>query len=111
MDLGDNSTTITLHQAAALASQVTEVLLYCSCKQGTSCGTKQCKCFKLGHKCTNYCHRASNKPEACQNLAREEDQNTHIMVPRALGPASSISTPTSTAPNTSDSDSTVTQHM
>ena len=32
------------------------------------------------------------------------------MVPRALGPASSISTPTSTAPNTSDSDSTVTQN-
>jgi hypothetical protein len=80
--LGDNSTSTTLHRAAALASQAKEVLLYCSCKQTTSCCTKRCKCFKSGAKCTNYCHGSNDEPEDCPNLAPAEERNTQRLVPQ-----------------------------
>ncbi|KAF8426085.1 hypothetical protein EV426DRAFT_594975 [Tirmania nivea] len=93
LDLGNNTTAISLHQAAALASQVTELLLYCSCKQETSCKTKQCKCFKSGYKCTNYCHQGSKEPDSCLNLALPENCNTRILIPRIQIPIPSSEPP------------------
>ena len=115
MEIIDNSTTITLHQAAALASQVTEVVLYYTCKQATACHTKRCKCFKSGAKCTNYCPQPNEEPEACPNLALPEDRNTRILVSRTLPPlptseSSHKPPPPSPAIIQSDSDSQTTQN-
>ncbi|KAF8422259.1 hypothetical protein EV426DRAFT_176299 [Tirmania nivea] len=107
LDLGNNTTAISLHQAAALASQVTELLLYCSCKQETSCKTKRCKCFKSGYKYTNYCHQGSKEPDSCLNLALPENRNTRILIPRIQTPIPSSSIISTT--NLSDSDSSTTQ--
>ncbi|KAF8419361.1 hypothetical protein EV426DRAFT_616057, partial [Tirmania nivea] len=93
LNLGNNTIAISLHQAAALASQVTELLLYCSCKQETSCKTKQCKCFKSGHK------------YSCLNLALPENRNTRILIPRIQIPIPS----SSIISTLSDSDSSTTQ--
>ena len=111
LDLGNNTSIITFHKAAALASQVTEVLLYCSCKQLTSCHTKRCKCFKLGARCTNYCHRSTDASDDCPNIAPPADRNSRILIPRCLPNAvHSISGILSATSNsTSDSDSTTTE--
>jgi len=84
-----NSTLLSLRHAAALASQVTEVLLYCTCQHSASCGTRRCKCYKFGAKCTNYCHRSSEVTDTCINLAPIEERNIRVLVPRV--PDSDIS--------------------
>jgi len=84
-----NSTLISLHHAAARASQVTEVLLYCTCQHPASCGTRRCKCHKFGAKYTNYCHRSSEMTDTCINLAPIEERNIRVLVPQV--PDSDIS--------------------
>ena len=65
-----------------LASQVTEILLHCNCQKPGSCGTRRCRCFKLGEKCTNYCHRSNEVTDSCINLASIEERNIRKLVPR-----------------------------
>jgi len=88
---------ITLHRAAALTSQVTEVLLYCTCKHTSTCQTRRCKCFKSGRKCTNYCHQRTHHLDdqagSCLNLAVPAERNTRTLIPRCPISVPSLSPP------------------
>ena len=78
IDIRSNETTISLHSAAMLTSQVTEILLHCNCQQPA----KRCSCFKSGVKCTNYCHQSNDVTDACANLASKEERNIWQVIPR-----------------------------
>jgi len=85
LDLTSNISIITLYRATALASQVTEVLSYCTCKHTSTCQTRYLKCFKSGRKCTNYCHQhihhLDNQAGSCLNLAVTVERNTRTLIP------------------------------
>lgn len=80
IEIGSNTTPITLHRAATLASNVTEVLLFCSCQNASSCQTKRCKCFKNNAKCTDFCHRSVNLE--CGNLASTTERTKRVFISR-----------------------------
>ena len=86
IEIGSNSELIPLRRAAALASQVTEVLLHCTCQKPASCRTKRCRCFKSGAKCTYYCHRSHEITDSCPNVAPIEERSIQNLISRVSNP-------------------------
>jgi len=92
LNLSGNTSVITLHHAAALASLVTEVLLYCTCTSTSTCQTRRYKCFKPNAKYTNYYHQRKHHLDdqagSCLNLAAAMERNTRMVISRGILPPS-----------------------
>ena len=50
----DNEALLTLREAARKFNKRADAVAICKCK--STCATMECRCFKLGVKCTTRCH-------------------------------------------------------